>query len=49
MGTLDTIGSKGSVQLNGMPVKKGNSWYLNSGDEIVFGSAGSHAYVSLCC
>ncbi|KAL8140122.1 hypothetical protein V2J09_006143 [Rumex salicifolius] len=47
VGMLETTGSKGSVQVNGMPVKKGNMWYLNSGDEVVFGSAGSYAYAPM--
>ncbi|KAJ0047698.1 hypothetical protein Pint_15685 [Pistacia integerrima] len=43
---LESTGSKGSVQVNGTIVKKTTSCVLKSGDEIVFGSLGNHAYVS---
>lgn len=33
--------------VNGMAVKKNSSCTLHSGDEVVFGIAGDHAYVSL--
>ncbi|XP_021821390.1 uncharacterized protein LOC110762964 isoform X1 [Prunus avium] len=42
---LESMGSKGSVQVNGTNVKKGNSCVLNPGDEVVFGSLGNHAYI----
>ncbi|GAV56541.1 AAA domain-containing protein/FHA domain-containing protein [Cephalotus follicularis] len=42
---LESTGSKGSVQVNGKCIKKGTSCVLNSGDEIVFGSLGNHAYI----
>ncbi|KAM1035482.1 hypothetical protein ACFX2I_038630 [Malus domestica] len=42
---LESTGSKGSVQVNGTNVKKGNSCVLNPGDEVVFGSMGNHAYI----
>ncbi|KAM1128840.1 hypothetical protein ACFX13_039442 [Malus domestica] len=44
---LESTGSKGSVQVNGTNVKKGNSCVLNPGDEVVFGSMGNHAYLLL--
>ncbi|KAM1025613.1 hypothetical protein ACFX14_038640 [Malus domestica] len=44
---LESTGSKGSVQVNGTNVKKGNSCMLNPGDEVVFGSMGNHAYLLL--
>ncbi|OMO71711.1 hypothetical protein COLO4_28089 [Corchorus olitorius] len=42
---LESTGSKGSVQVNGTVVKKNTSCVLNSGDEVVFGSLGNHAYI----
>ncbi|XP_007037954.2 PREDICTED: uncharacterized protein LOC18605086 isoform X3 [Theobroma cacao] len=42
---LESTGSKGSVQVNGTVVKKNTSCALNSGDEVVFGSMGNHAYI----
>ncbi|KAM5571689.1 hypothetical protein ABKV19_011998 [Rosa sericea] len=42
---IESMGNKGSLQLNGAHVKKGNSCVLNSGDEVVFGSLGNHAYI----
>ncbi|KAM1788666.1 hypothetical protein ACFX11_038922 [Malus domestica] len=42
---LESTGSKGSVQVNGTNVKKGNSCVLNPGDEVVFGLMGNHAYI----
>ncbi|KAM1185983.1 hypothetical protein TB2_014858 [Malus domestica] len=42
---LESTGSKGSVQVNGTNVKKGNTCALNPGDEVVFGSVGNHAYI----
>lgn len=38
--------SKGSVKVNGRLVNKSASCELKSGDEVVFGSLGNHAYVS---
>lgn len=43
---LESSGSKGSVQVNGTFIKRGTSCVLNSGDEVVFGLLGNHAYVS---
>lgn len=48
MAMLESTGSKGSVQVNGSIVKKTTSRVLKSGDEIIFGSLGNHAYVSFC-
>ncbi|KAA3480806.1 ATPase family AAA domain-containing protein 1-A isoform 2 [Gossypium australe] len=42
---LESNGSKGSVQINGIMVKKNISCVLNSSDEVVFGSLGNHAYL----
>ncbi|XP_011044170.1 PREDICTED: uncharacterized protein LOC105139438 isoform X2 [Populus euphratica] len=42
---LESSGSKGSVQVNGTAVKKGAIYVLNSGDEVVFGAVGNHAYI----
>ncbi|KAI9384684.1 hypothetical protein POPTR_012G096300v4 [Populus trichocarpa] len=42
---LESSGTKGSVQVNGTAVKKGAICVLNSGDEVVFGAAGNHAYI----
>ncbi|KAG5537169.1 hypothetical protein RHGRI_024560 [Rhododendron griersonianum] len=42
---LESRGSKGSVQVNGKIIKKGTSCVLNSGDEVVFGLSGNHAYI----
>ncbi|KAH0704527.1 hypothetical protein KY285_018805 [Solanum tuberosum] len=36
---------KGSVQVNGKTVRRSTSCILNSGDELVFGVTGSHAYI----
>lgn len=47
MAVLESAGSKGSVQVNGTIVKKNTSCELKSGDEVVFGSLGNHAYVSI--
>ncbi|XP_042499838.1 uncharacterized protein LOC122078027 [Macadamia integrifolia] len=44
---LESTGSKGSVQINGKVVKKNTSSVLISGDEVIFGLAGNHAYVFL--
>ncbi|TYI72419.1 hypothetical protein E1A91_D07G060600v1 [Gossypium mustelinum] len=42
---LESTGSKGSVQVNGTVLKKSNSCVLKSGDEVVFGLLGNHAYI----
>ncbi|KAK4843365.1 hypothetical protein QYF36_007268 [Acer negundo] len=42
---LESAGSKGSVQVNGTVVKKTTNCELKSGDELVFGSLGNHAYI----
>ncbi|XP_042502189.1 uncharacterized protein LOC122079629 [Macadamia integrifolia] len=42
---LESTGSKGSVQINGKVVKKNSSSILSSGDEVLFSSAGNHAYI----
>ncbi|KAL6518001.1 hypothetical protein OROMI_033702 [Orobanche minor] len=42
---LESRGSKGCVQVNGKTIKKNTSCDLNSGDEVVFGFLGSHAYI----
>lgn len=34
--------------VNGTTVKKNMNCVLNSGDEVVFGFLGNHAYVSFC-
>lgn len=43
---LESTGGKGSVMVNGLTVKRSTSCVLNSGDEVVFGTMGNHAYVS---
>lgn len=43
---LESMGGKGSVTVNGLTVKKSSNCVLNSGDEVVFGALGNHAYVS---
>lgn len=43
---LENTGSKGSVLVNGMLVKKNTSCVLNSGDEVIFGLLGNYSYVS---
>lgn len=45
---LESTGSKGSVLVNGVLVKKNTNCVLNSGDEVVFGLLGNHCYVSFC-
>ncbi|XP_004500647.1 uncharacterized protein [Cicer arietinum] len=42
---LESTGSKGSVLVNGILVKKNTSCELNSGDEVVFGLQGNHSYI----
>lgn len=41
---VESIGSKG-LQVNGKFLKKNTSCELRSGDEVVFGSLGNHAYI----
>lgn len=43
---LESRGSKGCVQVNGKTIKKNTTCDLNSGDEVVFGFLGNHAYSS---
>ncbi|KAL3015559.1 hypothetical protein AAZX31_06G163200 [Glycine max] len=42
---LESMGSKGSVVVNGTLVKRSASCVLNSGDEVVFGLLGNHSYI----
>ncbi|KAI4319037.1 hypothetical protein MLD38_032685 [Melastoma candidum] len=42
---LESTGNKGLVQVNGIPIKKSTNCMLNSGDELVFGMLGNHAYI----
>ncbi|KAL3812591.1 hypothetical protein ACJIZ3_013859 [Penstemon smallii] len=42
---LESRGSKGCIQVNGKTIKKNTTCELNSGDEVVFGFLGSHAYI----
>ncbi|XP_022770360.1 uncharacterized protein LOC111313824 isoform X3 [Durio zibethinus] len=42
---LESTGNKGLVQVNGNVVKKNTTCVLNSGDEVVFGLLGNHAYI----
>ncbi|KAI8003585.1 hypothetical protein LOK49_LG08G01786 [Camellia lanceoleosa] len=42
---LESRGMKGSVQVNGKIIKRGNFCVLNSGDEVVFGCLANHAYI----
>ncbi|KAL1563633.1 hypothetical protein AAHA92_06074 [Salvia divinorum] len=42
---LESRGSKGCVLVNGKTMKKNTICDLNSGDEVVFGFLGSHAYI----
>ncbi|KAF2311468.1 hypothetical protein GH714_024074 [Hevea brasiliensis] len=42
---LESTGTKGSVQVNGVAVKKNTGRTLHSGDEVVFGFMGNHAYI----
>ncbi|KAL3512583.1 hypothetical protein ACH5RR_025300 [Cinchona calisaya] len=41
---LESRGAKGSVQVNGKPIKKSPACVLSSGDEVVFGE-GKNAYI----
>ncbi|KAK2978189.1 hypothetical protein RJ640_030362, partial [Escallonia rubra] len=45
IGVLESKGSKGSVKVNGKTIKKSASSVLKSGDELVFGLLGNHAYI----
>lgn len=45
---LEVAGSKGWIVVNGLALKKNATRVLKSGDEIVFGVLGNHAYVSFC-
>ncbi|KAF7838180.1 ATPase family AAA domain-containing protein 1-A isoform A [Senna tora] len=42
---LESTGSKGTVLVNGIPVKKNTNCVLNSGDEVAFGLLGNHSYI----
>ncbi|CAL5321726.1 unnamed protein product [Camellia sinensis] len=42
---LESRGMKGSVQVNGKIIKRGNICVVNSGDEVVFGRLANHAYI----
>ncbi|KAH1248911.1 putative AAA domain-containing protein C24B10.10c [Glycine max] len=42
---LESMGSKGSVLVNGTHVKRNTSCVLTSGDEVVFGVLGNHSYI----
>ncbi|KZV29216.1 hypothetical protein F511_22381 [Dorcoceras hygrometricum] len=42
---LESRGSKACVQVNGKTIKKNSTCDLNSGDEVVFGFLGTHAYI----
>ncbi|PWA67652.1 P-loop containing nucleoside triphosphate hydrolases superfamily protein [Artemisia annua] len=42
---LESKGGKGSVHVNGKTIKKATTCVLKSGDEVVFGSHGNHAYI----
>ncbi|XP_022882520.1 uncharacterized protein LOC111399421 isoform X2 [Olea europaea var. sylvestris] len=42
---LESRGSKGCVQVNGKMIKKNTTCELNSGDEVIFGFLGNHAYI----
>jgi len=44
--SLEILGSKGVVQVNGKSMEKNSNVILTAGDEVVFGSSGKHAYVS---
>lgn len=45
LAVLESTGSKGSVLINGIAVKKNDSRVLHSGDEVVFDTLGSYAFV----
>ncbi|GAB4860458.1 hypothetical protein Ancab_035618 [Ancistrocladus abbreviatus] len=45
LAVLESTGSKGTVQVNGVVVKKNTSRFLHSGDEVLFGLVGSYAYI----
>ncbi|GAA0181324.1 hypothetical protein LIER_30229 [Lithospermum erythrorhizon] len=44
---FERIGNMGSVQINKEHIMEGKKLDLKSGDELVFGETGNHAYVSL--
>lgn len=44
---LESKNGKGFVQINGKTIRKNATCDLHSGDELVFGLLGAHAYVSL--
>ncbi|XP_049932487.1 uncharacterized protein LOC116249966 [Nymphaea colorata] len=46
---LENAGAKGSIEVNGKPVKKNSDVILWAGDELVFSSSGNHSYVSFTC
>ncbi|XP_020273503.1 uncharacterized protein LOC109848433 isoform X2 [Asparagus officinalis] len=43
--SLETLGSKGVVQVNGKIMEKNTNVILTAGDEVVFSSSGKHAYI----
>lgn len=43
--SLEILGSKGVVQVNGKIVEKNSNVILTAGDEVVFSSSGKHAYI----
>ncbi|XP_031485142.1 uncharacterized protein LOC116254140 isoform X1 [Nymphaea colorata] len=42
---LENAGAKGSIEVNGKPVKKNSDVILRAGDELVFSSSGNHSYI----
>ncbi|KAL9275119.1 Outer mitochondrial transmembrane helix translocase-like protein [Drosera capensis] len=42
---LESTGSKGTVLVNGIGVRKNNSRLLHSGDEVLFSLTGSYSYI----
>ncbi|KAK4370787.1 hypothetical protein RND71_010262 [Anisodus tanguticus] len=42
---LEIRGSKGPVQVNEKIIRRNSSCFLNSGDQVVFGQEGNHAYI----
>ncbi|XP_031497186.1 uncharacterized protein LOC116262189 isoform X1 [Nymphaea colorata] len=42
---LESAGSKGSVHVNGKPIKRNADVILKAGDELVFSSSGNHSYI----
>lgn len=43
--SLDMLGDKGVVQVNGKIIAQNSSVILSGGDEVVFSSSGKHAYI----